>query len=1033
MLTYAQTNYKIKGKVSDSAGPVPGAAIRLQGTTLGTITDNNGNYSLSANVASGNYAISISSVGYVNSVQKIALGTNPEVILNATLDEDNLKLDEVVITGSTIKQSRRELGNAISSVNNDQLAKSGTGNLLGALQGKVPGAQITQNSGDPAGGMSIRLRGVKSLQGSSDPLYIIDGVIVNNNSTNVSQTALANQVGSAVVGTNRLADINPNDIESINTINGAAAAAQYGSRAANGVVIITTKRGQMGAPKLSFTTSFNVNELRKKVFVSTYGKQFGFTSLRLHTIGAISAAQITANPGTTTVGIVRDGTTTNIASNLVDVTRYDYQDNIFRTAYGTDNALSISGGNEKTQYIASMSYGKNQGIVQGADFQRYNLRARIDQRLANWAKLSLGLSYANSLANEKANGNVFYSPINSVNITNNIYNITERDADGNLKAVEPSRVNPLTTIEAMKFSNSVNRSTNDIQLNLTPLKGLSIDWIAGVDAYSALGRGLIPVYPYQAVAGLPAERYPSGYSSNVNNIVTQYNTDLNISYERRLAESLKLNLIAGYTYQFNRSDFSRANGEVLAPGIETVSGAATAVTTGYGIDRYNLSGVFGQATLGFKNLAFITGALRQDRSSKFSPSETNQLYPKLSASLVPSDLAFWKDAAFANYFSSLKLRMSWGEAGNLAGIGSYDRFYQLNAAPYLNRITLLPSSTFANPTVAPERMEELEFGADLSLLKNKVNLGITVYDQKIKDLVVNRTLASSTGGTSIVTNVGEMTNKGLEISLGITPIRTKDFTWDLNLIYNRNRNKIVKLGSPTVAINNSAGVPIFLMEGQPASVFYGFPYARNADGSLLLTAQNMPQRERGTQSATNITEYTSLRDDKGQPSFAAGSAFVRTIIGNPNPNWTGSLVNAFTYKKFSLNVLLDAVQGMDVFNADKRTRNNVGIGDLAEKELKGEVPRGYVFSLVNIEEYRVDNGSYVKLRELGLGYQIPSFVKGLNSMRISIIGRNLHSWDNYNGYDPETNAGGNSDLLRGVDFGNVPIPRSFQLQLNASF
>jgi hypothetical protein len=300
-------------------------------------------------------------------------------------------------------------------------------------------------------------------------------------------------------------------------------------------------------------------------------------------------------------------------------------------------------------------------------------------------------------------------------------------------------------------------------------------------------------------------------------------------------------------------------------------------------------------------------------------------------------------------------------------------------------------------------------------------------------LVVNRTLASSTGGTSIVTNVGEMTNKGLEISLGITPIRTKDFTWDLNLIYNRNRNKIVKLGSPTVAINNSAGVPIFLMEGQPASVFYGFPYARNADGSLLLTAQNMPQRERGTQSAINITEYTSLRDDKGQPSFAAGSAFVRTIIGNPNPDWTGSLVNTFTYKKFNLNVLFDAVQGMDVFNADKRTRNNVGIGDLAEKELKGEVPRGYVFSLVNIEEYRVDNGSYVKLRELGLGYQIPSFVKGLNSMRISIIGRNLHSWDNYNGYDPETNAGGNSDLLRGVDFGNVPIPRSFQLQLNASF
>jgi TonB-linked SusC/RagA family outer membrane protein len=1027
------TAYRIKGKVSDANEGVPGASVRLLGTTIGTVTDVNGNYILAASVAKGSYVIQVSSVGFTNSTQKITLGSDTESSYNFTLKEDNLNLDEVVVIGSTVKQSRRELGNAISSVNNEQLERSGTGNLLGALQGKVPGAQITQNSGDPAGGISIRLRGVKSIQGSSDPLYIIDGVIVNNNSTNVSQTALANQVGSAVVGTNRLADINPNDIENLVVINGAAAAAQYGSRAANGVVIITTKKGQVGAPRVNFTTSFNVNELRKKVFVSTYGKQFGYAGLRLHTIGAVTPALITANPGTTVTGVLRDGTTTNLANNLVDVTRYDYQDNIFRTAYGTDNSLSISGGSEKTQYMASVSYGKNQSIIQGADFQRYNLRTRIDQKLASWAKLSLGLSYANSLANEKANGNVFYSPVNSVNITNNIYDITQRDADGNLKAVEPSRLNPLTTVEDIQFSNSINRSTNDIQINLTPIKGLSIDWIAGVDAFSALGRGLIPIYPYQAAAGLPAERYPSGYSSNVNNVVTQYNTDLNISYERRLSESLKLNLIGGYTYQFNRSDFSRANGEVLAPGIETVSGAATAVTTGYGIDRYNLSGVFGQATLGFKNLAFITGAIRQDRSSKFSPSETNQLYPKLSASFVPSDLDFWKNSSFSDYFSSLKLRTSWGEAGNLAGIGSYDRFYQLNAAPYLNRITLLPSSAYANANVAPERMEELEFGADLALLKNKINLGITVYNQNIKDLVVNRTLPSSSGATSIVTNVGEMTNKGVEISLGISPIKTKDFTWDMNVLYNRNRNKIVKLGSPTVPISNSAGVPIFLMEGQPASVFYGFPYARNADGSLLLTAQNLPQRERGTQLTTNITEYTPLRDDKGQPSFAAGSAFVRTIIGNPNPDWTGSLVNSFTYKKFSLNVLLDAVQGVDVFNADKRTRNNVGIGDIAEQELKGEVPRGYVFSLVNIEEYRVDDGSYVKLRELGLSYQVPSFVKGLKSMKVSLIGRNLHSWDKYNGYDPETNAGGNSDLLRGVDFGNVPIPRSFQIQLNASF
>jgi TonB-linked SusC/RagA family outer membrane protein len=1030
--TYAQRNsYSIKGKVSDANGGVPGASVKIDGTSYGTTTDVEGNYNLNASLSAGKYSITANSIGYTTSKKSLNVGNESTQTLDFTLQDDVMNLDEVVVTGSTIKTSRRELGNSISSVSAEQLQKTGSNNLLGALQGKVPGAQITQNSGDPAGGITIRLRGVKSIQGASDPLYVIDGVILNNNSTNVAQTALSNQVGSAVIGTNRLADINPNDIESINIINGAAAAAQYGSRAANGVVLITTKRGKSGTPKVTFSTSVSSSELRKKVFISTLGKQYGWAALRLHTIGAVTPAQITANPGTTVTGIVRDGTTTNLASNLVDVTRYDYQDQIFRNAIGTDNALSISGGTDKTQYYASLSYAKNEGIVKNVDFQRYGLRARIDQRLLSWAKLSVGLSYVNSLSNEKANGNVFYSPINSINITNNIYDITKRDADGNLLAVEPTRVNPLTTIEDMKFSNTINRTTNDIQLNLTPLKGLSIDWVLGIDTYSALGRGLIPVYPYQAVAGLPAERYPSGYSSNVNNVVSQYNSDINIGYEKNLTEDLKVNLTAGYNYQFNRNDFSRANGELLAPGIETVSGAATAVTTGYGIDRYNLSGTFGQATIGFKNLAFITGAIRRDRSSKFSPSETNQTYPKFSASFVPSDLGFWKDAKFNEVFSGMKVRYSWGQAGNLAGIGSFDRFYQFNPAPYLGRITLIPSATFANPNVKPERMTESEGGVDLSFMKDKINLTFTAYSQVIKDLVVNRVLASSTGGNSIVNNVGEMTNKGVEIGLNISPIKTKDFSWDLGILYNRNRNVITKLGSPTVSISNSAGAPIFLIEGQPASVFYGFPYAKNPDGTYLMTAQNLPQRERGTQ--TNITDFAVLRDDKGQPSFAAGSTFVRTIIGNANPDWTGSLINTLNYKKASLRFMLDAVQGNEVFNADKRTRNNVGIGDIAQKEMTGELPRGYVFSLVNIEEYRVDDGSFVKLREISLNYQLPNLIKGMSNLNVSLIGRNLFSWDKYNGFDPETNAGGNSDLLRGVDFGNVPIPRSYQLQLTASF
>lgn len=1019
-----QADYTISGKVSDESGGIPGVTVAIQGTSFGTATDGNGNFKFQAKLKTDSYKVVASFIGYASKIETITLGTQSNIIINFVLSSDAMNLDEVVVVGSTVKESRRTLGNAISTIKADQLAKAGTNNVVSALQGKVAGAQITQNSGDPAGGITIRLRGVKSLQGSSDPLYVIDGVIASNNTVNVSQTALANQIGSSVVGTNRLADLNPADIESINVINGAAAAAQYGSRAANGVVIVTTKKGKTGAPRVSFNTSFNMYELRKKMPFSTYGKQFGFAGLRLHTIGAVSPAVATANPGTTTTPIIRDGVSASLATNLVDVTRYDYQDQIFQTGYGNDNGLSINGGTEKTNYFVSMNYSKNEGIIVGTDFRRYGLRARIDQKLTNWAKLSAGMSYTNSFANEKANGNVFYSPINSINITNNIWDITKRDAAGQLLAVEPTRVNPLSTIEDMTFTQSVNRTINDLQLNLTPFKGFSVDWLVGIDAYSQLGTNLIKPYPYQAVANTPAERYPNGFASSANNIAIFYNTDFNVGYERQLSDKVKLNLLAGYSYQYGRSDFTRASGERLAPFIETLNGGSV-VTAGYGLDKYDLSGLFGQATFGLNNIAFLTAAIRQDKSSKFSPSETNQIYPKVSGSAVLSDLKGWKGSSLNDIVSSFKLRASWGQAGNLTGIGSYDRFWQFNPINYLGKNTIVPSSQLANPSVRPERMTEMEIGFDASLLKDKLGVTFSLYDQQIKDLVVPAVTASTTGGTTIVNNTGEMSNKGLELGLNLAAISKKDFSWDAGVIFSRNRSKIEKLGTALIGISNAAGAPIFLIEGQAPSLFYAVPYARDANGELLLNAQGFPQREKGTQTGST---FTAQRDDKGQPT----GANVNGIIGNPNPKWTGSFSSSFQYKKLGFRFLLDAVQGLEVFNADFRTRQGVGVGEVAEQELKGEIPRGYIFANYLIEEWRVDDGSYVKLREAALSYQLPKN-KYINSWNLSLVGRNLISWDNYRGYDPETNAGGNSDLFRGVDFGNVPIPRSFQLQLNATF
>ncbi len=1038
-LAHAQSpiRHVLKGRVlDDNKQGLPGTTVVVVGTSVGATSDSEGNYTLPVTRKAGPVTVAFTAIGYETLRQDITLGTDETVTVNASMVAATTNLDEVVVTGSTLSAPKRELGNAISTVRAQDIVQSGSGNLINSLQGKVPGAQITQNSGDPAGGITIRLRGVKSLTGSSDPLYVVDGVIVSNASTNVSQLALVNDVGNSSVGQNRLSDINPDDIATLNVINGAAAAAQYGSRAANGVVIITTKRGQSGKPTVTFSTSFNSNELRKGVPVNTYGKQFGFAALRLYTIGGVSAAQIAANPGTTTTSIFRDGTNTNLASNLVDVTRYNYFDQIFQTGTGTDNNLSVNGGNDNTQYYVSGGYLQNQGIIKGTAFTRYSLRARVDQRLASWAKVSVGLGYSNSFSDEKANGNVFYSPINAVNITNNIYDITKRDAAGNLLAVEPTRVNPLSTIEDMKFSQSISRTIGSVQLNLTPFKGLSVDYIAGVDTYSQFGKNYIRPYPYQAVSGLPAARYPFGFAANATNVVTQFNNDLNLSYSTQLLRDLKLSAIAGYSYQYFQSDYTQLNSQNLAPFIETVNGGtSTTYALGYGLDRYSLNGLFGQATLGFKNFAFLTGAIRRDQSSKFSPTQTSQYYPKVSGSLIVSDMDFWKSlAGGSNTFNSLKLRASYGEAGNLSGIGSYARFYQFNPVAYLGRNTITPGTQLANPDVQPERMAELEFGADLGFLNGKLNLGITAYQQKISNLVVNRSLAPSAGGTSIVNNVGAMQNTGFELVLDANPVKTANFSWDFTAIFNSNRNKVTDLGGLSVldvGAEGTSGAPVRLLLNQPVGVFFGTGFARNADGSYLLSPSGFPMSERAVTANTGTIDFTPARAADGKVDVT--KPLANLILGNPNPKWTGSFSTNVTYKKLNLHVLLDAVQGLDVFNADKRTRQGVGLGDYAERELRGELPRGYIFGIYNTQEFRIDNGSYTKLREVSLSYALPQITPAIKRLSVALIGRNLYSWDNYTGFDPETNAGGNNDLIRGVDFGNVPIPRTYQVKLTATF
>ena len=1003
------TTYIITGKVTEteSGQSIPGSLVKMQNGTQSTSADANGNYSLSVQLKPGNYQLVFSFLGYRSETKTIELGQSANVIVNAGLANDIVGLDEVIVTGTSQGTTRRQLGNYISSVKGEDLNRSGSGNVLSSLQGKTAGAQITQNNGDPAGGVSVRLRGISSVNSSSEPLYIIDGVIVNNTTTRVTNTSAnydgGNFVGS--IGQNRLVDINSADIDRIEVLNGAAAAAIYGSRANSGVVQIFTKRGSTGAPLVNFSSKMTFGELRKKIEVNQAPLKFG---------GAVNAeTQDILSPALTTT---------------TPVTRYDYQDYIFRSSTGTDNNISVSGGKDNTKYYTSASYLSNEGIIKNTDFRRFSFRANLDQQISQWVSLSAGLNYVNSAANEKPDGNSFFSPMNSVTIIGNFHDLFARDVSGNIRSIgERGRVNPVSVIEDIKQRQETNRIIANTTLKLFPVKNLIVDYTIGIDNSAQNGTTFIPPFAYNVSTGFfggGATLNPSlnGYASAASNSSFLINNELNATYQLNISDLIGSTSQLGYSYQYEKSRYGLLNGRGLGPLVETVNAASTILPSVDGRSEYSINGAYFQQNFKYKDQFFLTGAIRVDQSSVFGEGQRSQTYLKGSGSYVISSADFWTNMGFSSWWDVLKLRMAYGESGNLTGIGPYERFRSYFTEAYLGRSSLFSSATLANENVKPERQAELEIGTDLSFLKNRLGFQFNWYQKRVTDLLISRVVAPSTGYASLLDNVGSLRNTGIEVVLNGSPVRSTNFNWNASVIYSKNKNKAISVGGLRL-FNTNPGAPVAIIDDSPIGVFYGTFFARDASGNLLKNAAGIPVIERGIQNGTN---FTVQRGADGLPLPTASP--LRKVIGDPNPDYTFSVINDFSYKQLSLRLQVDGVQGGNVWNADWRTRQGVGNGKVAEQEHNGQLPRGYVAGVYAIEEWRIDDGSFVKLREVSLSYNVGK-VKFFKDLTINLSGRNLISWDKYKGYDPEVNSGGQSTILRGIDFGSVPIPRTFSLGL----
>lgn len=1003
----------ITGKVTGPEGNgLSFVSVTIRNTTLGASTNDEGNYNISGSLAPGNYVLSFSGIGYKSKEQTIQVGSAASYTANVQLEIDALSMDEVIVTGTSEGTTKRQLGSYVSTVKADQLTKGATGNVLAALQGKTAGAQVIQNSGDPGGGISVRLRGISSINSSSEPLYIVDGIIVNNATTRVTNTS-GNYDGQNFVGTigqNRLADINPADIERIEVLNGAAAAAIYGSRANAGVVQIFTKRGSTGAPVVSFSTSMQVSQLRKSVEVNQAPTKFG------------------DSPDTQTQDIL-----TLAWTNITPVTRYDYNDYIFHTALGTDNTVSVSGGKDKTKYYVSGSYFFNQGIVKNTDFRRYSFRSNIDQTISDKLSFTLGLNYINSASDEKPDGNSFFSPLNSINIIGNFHDLWTRDAVGNIRVIgERQRVNPVSVIEDIKQRQETSRILANTGLKWKPIKNLSLDYTMGIDNYNQNGKTFIPPFAYPVNpgffgGGLSLDPAQNGYASTANSNYFQINNEINATYQARITNDLSSTTQLGYSLQYEKSSYSLLQGRGLAPFVEVATGASTALPGTDSRGELSVSGAYLQQNFKFKNHLFVTGAVRVDGSSVFGEDERNQVYVKASGSYVLSGADYWEGLGISKWWNLFKLRIAYGESGNLTGIGPYDRFNSYSSIAFLGKTSFFSSSTLANIKVKPERQTEFEFGTDLGFVDNRIGVQFNYYIKKVDDLLINRVIAPTTGFSSLLDNFGSLENKGFEVVLNVGVVRKSDLSWNITGIYNHNRNNAVKIGQALTLLSTNGGAPVAILEDQPIGVFYGTFFAIDPSGNQIKNTSGIPVTERGIQNSP--LSYTTQRGADGLPS----GTVLRKVIGDPNPDYTASLVNEVTYEKLSLRLQLDAVQGVDVFNADWRTRQGVGNGKVAEQEHRGEIPRGYILGIYGIEEWRIDDGSFVKLRELSLSYDFGKIKNIFNNLTVSVSGRNLISWDNYKGYDPEVNAGGQSTILRGIDFGSVPIPRTFSFGIQAKF
>jgi len=1053
---------RITGNVTDSQTQeaLPGVNVVVQGTSQGTVTDDQGNYAI--DVPSDESVLLFSFIGY--EIQEIRVGSSTTI--DVVMESETLGLDEVVVVGyGTMKKS--DLTGAVVSVSGDELRQSVTTNIDQALQGRIAGVQVTQNSGQPGGAASIRIRGANSITGSSEPLYVIDGIPFQGDGASVSGFDWAGGAN----GQNRvnpLSTINPNDIENIEVLKDASATAIYGARAANGVVLITTKKGKKGKSKITYNGYYAVQSLAKKLDMMDL-PQFADYRVQIDTELGYTPNERYLDPS-----ILGPGT--------------DWQDEIFQTAGMQSHQLTVSGGNDRSTYMISGGFFDQDGIIINSSFQRFTTRMNLDHTVNDWVKVGGSMSYANTdeviTLNDGGDGVI-------QNALKMQPDLPVRDMDGNFAGPESNvagiSFNPVGL--ALLRTNTLERQRvmanfyADIDL-FTDLKFRSE---IGFDDNHSLNKAFNPTFEWGRI------------SNNVNSLRQREESSFFWIWKNYLTYNATFNEVHNLTamlgteaqkseYQgsnVTKYNFASNDIHVLSEGDD--AGTPSTTTDGWK-GASSIASYFGRFNYNYDNRYLFTFTLRADGSSKFGANNRWGYFPSGSLAWRVSEEGFMEESTL---FSNLKLRLGYGEVGNQA-IGNYLYGSSMQSFPSVFG-TMYKTEKIANPNLKWESTRQYNIGLDVGLLEGSIDLTVDLYKKFTNDMLLQLSVPSYLGGTdwrdirAPIANIGKMENKGVDISLNTYNINRRNFRWNTSFTFSLNRNKVKELE----AVNATQWGNLYWYSeyqtatmtraGYPIGVFYGYiadgifanedeirNHAVQVVDQSTITAEN-PNGENLVDRRDGVwIGDVKFRDISGPEGVPDGliDTYDQKVIGDPNPDFTAGLNNSFEFGPFQLSVYLTASYGADILNYQRveiegmtsiYNNQSVRVADRARYAYVD--PNGSTTDPSNVylanpgtdiprfatnDNNRnnrmstrfIEDGSYLRIQNISLSYTLPRNITRkarMDRVKVYVNAQNLYTFTNYSGYDPEIGAFNQDARRQNIDMGRYPSPRVITMGIDVEF